>query len=106
MTNEQNACDLAAFSTQPPGAKCACHDPAHAHLEVEAAAADKKIENLEVARVTHRRIGMAIGLIMAQLHVTEEQAFEILRQHSMHSNRKIAALAEDVIDAGRLEPLE
>lgn len=45
---------------------------------------------------TNRRIGTAIGILMATEMVTEPEASKLLRQASNHLNRKLVELAEPV----------
>jgi AmiR/NasT family two-component response regulator len=68
----------------------------------ELALAHDKIANLEIALKSSRRIGMAIGVLMAQHKIREGEAFEILRVGSQLQHRKLRDLAEDVILAGVL----
>jgi AmiR/NasT family two-component response regulator len=51
-----------------------------------------------------RRIGMAMGILMAQFRIRQEEAFDMLRDASQTQNRKLRDLAEDVILIGTLEP--
>ena len=44
---------------------------------------------------------MAIGILLARLHCTEE-AFDVLRRGSMRRNVRIAQLAEQVVYTGTL----
>jgi AmiR/NasT family two-component response regulator len=44
---------------------------------------------------------MAMGILLAH-HLTEEQAFDALRQESMRRNVKLRDLAEEVIYTGTL----
>jgi len=74
-----------------------------AELTREVAAARAQADHLEFALRSNRRIGIAIGLVMAEFDVTDEAAFEILRQRSMRTNGKLVQLAEQVVGAGRLE---
>ena len=67
-----------------------------AQLEADRAADRKKIANLEIARISARRIGAAVGIVMAQLKVSDEQAFAMLREASQNQNRKLRDVAEDV----------
>ena len=53
-------------------------------LEAELLAAREKIANLEFALVHSRRIGQAIGILMARHSITETDAFERLRTASQH----------------------
>lgn len=64
--------------------------------------AERRAEDLEVALLSNRRIGMAIGILMARHQLTEEQAFDLMRQHSNRSNVKLAAVAEEILYVGEL----
>ena len=66
------------------------------------AAHEDKIANLERALVTNRRIGIAIGILMARTGHTDRQVFDTLRTMSQHRNRKLRDIAEDVIYTGAL----
>ena len=46
-----------------------------------------------------RKIGAAIGIVMADLKVGEV-AFKILSRVSQHTNRKLNDVAHEVVDAG------
>jgi AmiR/NasT family two-component response regulator len=67
------------------------------------AQAHDKIANLEAALKSSRRIGMAIGILMARFRVHDDQAFGMLRTASQDQNRKLRDIAEDVILAGTLD---
>jgi hypothetical protein len=56
--------------------------------------------NLKDALRSSRRIGAAIGIVMANRRVTEEQAFLILSRTSQHINRKVRLLADDIVESG------
>ena len=75
----------------------------HGALAHTAARRQDKIDNLEQALVNSRRIGTAIGVLMASYRVTDEQAFDLLRIASQSRHRKLIAVAEDVIESGELE---
>ena len=60
-------------------------------------------ENLQAALESNRRIGMAIGILMATRRLTDEAAFEHLRQASNVLNVKLRAVAEEVIYQGTLD---
>jgi curved DNA-binding protein CbpA len=66
---------------------------------VEALTAE--VNQLRIARDSNRRIGMAMGIVMNQRHVTDTQAFDILRGTSQNTNRKLRDVAEDVIGGRR-----
>jgi AmiR/NasT family two-component response regulator len=66
------------------------------------AQAHDKIAHLEIALKSSRRIGMAMGILMAQHRIQDDRAFELLRLASQDQNRKLRDIAEDVILAGTL----
>jgi AmiR/NasT family two-component response regulator len=49
-----------------------------------------------------RRIGAAIGIVMAAHRCDERQAFDMLAQASMHQHRKVRDIADDVVRTGSL----
>ena len=61
-----------------------------------------RIAHLERALQSNRRIGMALGVLMARHQLTEEQAFDLLRRQSSRRNVKLAVLAEEVVYTGGL----
>ncbi|WP_295696820.1 ANTAR domain-containing protein [Lapillicoccus sp.] len=63
---------------------------------------DEQVRSLQAALLSNRRIGVAVGIVMNELRITESAAFEALRRFSMDSNRKLRDVAEDVIDTGEL----
>lgn len=71
-----------------------------AYVEAEEAAERDKIAHLEAALISSRRIGAAIGILMARRQATYDQAFELLRVASQHGHRKLRDVAEDVIFTG------
>lgn len=75
----------------------------HAAAVLVAAAALERVDNLERALASNRRIGMAIGVLMSSIKLTEDNAFALLRIASQDSNRKLADVAEDVITTGALQ---
>ena len=56
-----------------------------------------EVDQLRTAIDSNRRIGMAMGILMNQLHMDDEQAFDALRRTSQNTNRKLRDVAEDVI---------
>lgn len=74
----------------------------HAHT----VAADAKIENLEAALATSRRIGAAVGIIMATHKIAYDDAFAALRVASNHSQRKLRDVADEVVITGVLPTSE
>lgn len=78
------------------------HDQGIADVNVEAiraalVAERTRADQLAEALVTNRRIGIAVGLVMAGSQQDDGHAFEALRRLSMNLNRKLAEVAEDVI---------
>lgn len=65
-------------------------------------AAETRIANLERALASNRRIGMALGVLMARHRLTEQQAFDVLRLQSSRRNVKLVELAEQVVYTGGL----
>jgi transcriptional regulator with GAF, ATPase, and Fis domain len=74
----------------------------HAALAYQAARDHERVENLETALQSNRRIGMAIGILMAVRKVTDAEAFGLMRRLSQQTHRKLAEIAEDVIFTGDL----
>lgn len=66
-------------------------------------AAEAQVVHLRRAQVSNRRIGMAIGILMAQHRMTEAKAFDALRTASSHRNLRLYSIAEEVIYTGRLD---
>jgi ANTAR domain len=71
-------------------------------LRQRLAAAETKAATLERGLISNRRIGMAVGILMCRDKLTEDQAFDVLRRHSMNRNVKVRDLAETVIYTGTL----
>ncbi|HST49932.1 ATP-binding protein [Jatrophihabitans sp.] len=64
--------------------------------------AENKAANLERALASNRQIGAAMGILMARLHLTDEQAFDLLRKTSQNRHRKLRDIAEEVMMTGEL----
>jgi AmiR/NasT family two-component response regulator len=62
----------------------------------------QEIDNLHTALQASRRIGVAIGVLMARHLVTYEQAFGMLAAASQHLNRKLRDIAAEVAETGEL----
>lgn len=75
---------------------------AHASLALVRAREHDKVLNLEKALDSSRTIGAACGILMSQHHLTEEQAFAVLKTYSQNSNRKLRDVADDVVHTGVL----
>jgi hypothetical protein len=61
-----------------------------------------RADHLDRALASGRRIGAAIGILMASRRLTEQQAFDVLRVASQRGNRKLRDVAEDVLLTGEL----
>jgi len=64
-----------------------------------------QIANLETALVTARRMGAAIGILMANRKINETQALDALRVVSQNSHRQLRDIADDGLLTGML-PVE
>jgi hypothetical protein len=61
-----------------------------------------QVVQLRAALASSRRIGMAMGIVVRQLDVDEDEAFDVLRRISQESNRKLRDVAEDIVRRRRL----
>ena len=75
---------------------------AQAAIALRAAGEHERAENLSRAVHSNRRIGMAVGVVMATQRVDEEEAFRRMSKVSQNTNRKVADIAEDVLRTGAL----
>lgn len=82
---------------------CALILATHATLALASANRQEKIENLQRALTSNRDIGVAMGILMVRHLVTRQQAFDLLRVVSQHTHRKLADVAQDVVESGELE---
>lgn len=57
---------------------------------------------MERAVATRHVIGEAMGILMGARHLTEEQAFDVLRRHSQKKNIKLRDVARQICDQGIL----
>ena len=73
-----------------------------AGVALATARAEDRADNLETALRTSRVIGAAVGVLVERHRLTEDQAFELLRHCSMRTNRKLADLADELVDSGAL----
>ena len=76
-----------------------------AELQADGVLSRQHAAHLEVALRSSRRIGAAIGIVMAVRLVDEERAFEILKTASSHANRKLRVIADDVVRTGDVSEL-
>ncbi|MER6029937.1 GAF and ANTAR domain-containing protein [Streptomyces sp. NPDC001851] len=57
---------------------------------------------MEHAVATRHTIGEAMGILMGSHHLTEEQAFDVLRRYSQENNIKLREVARRVCERGSL----
>jgi GAF domain-containing protein len=67
--------------------------------------AREQAENLRLAMESRAAIEQAKGILIERHKLTPEQAFRLLAEASMHTNRKVRDLAEDLVLTGELPPL-
>jgi transcriptional regulator with GAF, ATPase, and Fis domain len=80
---------------------CAVAEALAAHLAV-AMAAGREIENRDRAMASRTVIGQAEGILMERLGISADQAFDYLRRVSSQTNRKLAAIAAELVQTRRL----
>ncbi len=86
----------------PPGGATFHPDERYQHLVDALRQRDRKIEHLEIALRTNRTIGVAIGVVMATLKCTRDEAFSAIAVCSNKINRKVVAVADYVEQTGTL----
>jgi GAF domain-containing protein len=64
--------------------------------------AQDRADNLQTALETRGVIDQAKGILMARHKLTADQAFQILVRMSMKTNRKLHAIADDLVNTGEL----
>jgi hypothetical protein len=74
-------------------------------LAITSAQHAARVRNLERALETNRDIGTAVGVVMALSRTTRDHAFELLRNASQVSHRKVSDLARAVVENASLEVL-
>lgn len=62
----------------------------------------RQIEQLEVALHHRTIIGQAQGILMQQLDIDADTAFEHLKRVSSHTNTKLVVVADSVVHTRRL----
>jgi len=70
------------------------------NAQSDLAVATAHAEHLQRALVSNREIGMAMGILMERHRLTQEQAFERLRDLSQRSTVKLRDVAEQIIHTG------
>ena len=67
-------------------------------------AAQDRADKLQAALENRGVIDQAKGILMARHKLTADQAFQVLAQVSMKTNRKLHAIADDLVHTGELPP--
>jgi AmiR/NasT family two-component response regulator len=67
--------------------------------------ANAELEHLRAALVSARRIGAAIGILMGQQHLSDDDAFARLSETSQRANLKLRDVADHVRRTGTLDGL-
>lgn len=75
----------------------------HAGIAFQSTWAKGEVRELRRAIDSNRDIGVAMGLLMARLTITRDHAFDLLRIASQRSNRKLVAVAAEVIATGFID---
>lgn len=73
---------------------------AHASIALQDASRGEQAANLARALDSNRRIGMAIGVLVALYKIGEQQAFDLMRIASQRTHVKLHEVAEEVILTG------
>jgi GAF domain-containing protein len=74
----------------------------HANVALSCVRSRTKAAHLQIALRTSREIGMAVGIIMDRLRLTETDAFGVLEQASQLSHIRLRELAAHVVESGEL----
>ena len=74
-----------------------------ARLQRDLETVTERSRNLQAALESNRRIGMAVGNLLATRRLTDEAAFECLRRVGNVRNVELRLVAEEVVHRGVLE---
>jgi ANTAR domain len=74
----------------------------HGAVVLSETLATNRARNLTKALQSNREIGVAMGVLMQKHRFTRQEAFDVLRVASQHSNRRLADIAAEVADTGTL----
>jgi AmiR/NasT family two-component response regulator len=59
---------------------------------------EERAQHLETALRSRSTIDQALGVLVAQLAISPDEAFDLLRKQSQHTNRKLRDIAAHVIE--------
>jgi hypothetical protein len=101
MGESRSRCALNIFSDTPGGLTEEAADNGAvlaAFTSVALAAAEQRetAENLRRGLESNREIGKAVGLLMAAHSISDDEAFELLRQASSRTNTRLAEVARRI----------
>ena len=68
-----------------------------AELQADGVLSREQVDSLEQALVTSRTIGAALGILMANRNIGEEEALRVLKGASQRSNTRMRDLAETIV---------
>lgn len=77
----------------------------HGVVAVEAAREELRADNLEIALLTARTIGAAIGIVMERYALSGDDAWELLRSRSQDLNQPLALMAAELVENGTMQGL-
>ncbi|MFG2636770.1 GAF and ANTAR domain-containing protein [Streptomyces sp. NPDC048362] len=102
FTEDENLGALNLYSSEP-GAFTATSEMAGLLLASHAAVAFSSARThaqMEEAVATRHTIGEAMGILMGARHLTEDQAFDVLRRYSQEKNIKLREVARLICEQG------
>ena len=112
LDRDDNGADRSATPAERVDRREADHAARHAldarliaKLRAEGLWHEEHAAHLTEALRSSRKIGAAIGLVMADLKVDELAAFEILSRVSQDTNRKLSDIAREVVEQGTARSL-
>ena len=68
-----------------------------AELQADGVLRREHVTNLELALVTSRTIGAALGILMANRNIGEEEALKVLKGASQRTNTRMRDLAQTIV---------
>lgn len=78
----------------------------HASLAIDAATSADHAAHLQAALSSNRTIGAAVGILIERMKLTPDQAIDVLKALSQHTNRKLADLADHLVETGELPAVD
>lgn len=75
----------------------------HAAIAASGIQGRNAAEQLSAALDSNREIGVAMGVLITRHHVTQQEAFDLLRMASRHSHRTVREIASEVARTGTVE---